>query len=64
MAPPKYAPGVCTIQNGAYERTGLTAYSVGGHNIELNWMTEITDLQYYNSLLFWLNFGQIMHHKK
>ena len=35
-----------TIQNGAYERTGLTAYtySVGGHNIVLNLMTEITDL--------------------
>ena len=36
--------GVYTIQNGAYERNGLTAYSVGDHNIELNWMTEITDL--------------------
>ena len=34
------------MQNGAYERTGLTAYtySVGGHNIVLNLMTEITDL--------------------
>ena len=32
------------IQNGAYERKGLTAYSVGGHNIVLNWMTKITDL--------------------
>ena len=35
---------VYTVQNGAYERNGLTAYSVGGHNIVLNWMTEITDL--------------------
>ena len=35
---------VYTIQNGAFERTSLTAYSVGGHNIVLNWMTEITDL--------------------
>ena len=33
-----------TIQNGAYERNSLTAYSVGGHNIMLNWMTEIIDL--------------------
>ena len=40
-----YVEGVCTIQNGAYERNGLTtAYSVDGHNIVLNWMTEITDL--------------------
>ena len=39
-----YVKGVYTIQNGAYERNGLTAYSVGGHNIVLNWMTEITDL--------------------
>ena len=39
-----YVEGVYTIQNGAYERNGLTAYSVGGHNIVLNWMTEITDL--------------------
>ena len=31
-------------KNGAYERNGLTAYSVGGHNIVLNWITEITDL--------------------
>ena len=27
-----------------YERNSLTAYSVGGHNIVLNWMTEVTDL--------------------
>ena len=33
-----------TLQNGAYERNGLTMYSVGGHNIVLNWITEITDL--------------------
>ena len=33
-----------TIQNGAYERNSSTAYSVGGRNIMLNWMTEITDL--------------------
>ena len=39
-----YVEGVYTIQNGAYERNGLTAYSVGGHNIVLNWITEITDL--------------------
>ena len=39
-----YVKGVCTIQNGAYEHSGLTAYSVGGHNIVLNWMTEIIDL--------------------
>ena len=39
-----YVQGVYTIQNGAYERNGLTAYSVGGHNIVLNWLTEITDL--------------------
>ena len=39
-----YVEGVYTIQNGAYERNGLTAYSVGGHNIVLNWTTEITDL--------------------
>ena len=24
--------------------TSVTAYSVGGHNTMLNWMTEITDL--------------------
>ena len=35
---------VYTMQNGAYERNGLTAYSVGGRNIVLNWMTEVTDL--------------------
>ena len=28
-----YVEGVYTIQNGAYERNSLTAYSVGGHNI-------------------------------
>ena len=39
-----YVEGVYTIQNGAYERNSLTAYSVGGHNIVLNWITEITDL--------------------
>ena len=39
-----YVEGVYTIQNGAYERNSLTAYSVGGHNIMLNWMTEIIDL--------------------
>ena len=39
-----YVVGVYTIQNGAYERNGLTAYSVGGHNIVLNWITEITNL--------------------
>ena len=31
-------------KNDAYERNSLTAYTVGGHNIMLNWMTEITDL--------------------
>ena len=35
-----YIEGVYTIQNGAYERNSLTAYSVGGHSIVLNWMTE------------------------
>ena len=39
-----YVKGVYTIQNGAYERSGVTAYCVGGHNIVLNRMTEITDL--------------------
>ena len=39
-----YVEGVYTIQNGAYQRNSLTVYSVGGHNIMLNWMTEITDL--------------------
>ena len=39
-----FVEDVYTIQNGAYERNGLTAYSVDGHNIVLNWMTEITDL--------------------
>ena len=36
------------MQNGDYERNGLTAYFVGGHDMVLNWMTEITDLlQFY-----------------
>ena len=39
-----YVEGVYTIQNGAYGRNSLTAYSAGGHNIMLNWMTEVTDL--------------------
>ena len=39
-----YFEGVYTIQNDAYKRNDLTAYSVGGHNSVLNWMTEITDL--------------------
>ena len=39
-----YVEGVYFIQNGAYERNGLTAYSVDGHNIVLNWISEITDL--------------------
>ena len=39
-----YVEGVYTVQNCAYERNGLAAYSVGGHNIVLNWITEITDL--------------------
>ena len=39
-----YVERVYTIQNGAYERNGLKAYSVDGHNIVLNWITEITDL--------------------
>ena len=39
-----YVDCVYSIQNGAYERNGLTAYSVGGHNIVLNWITEITNL--------------------
>ena len=43
-----YVEGVYTIQNGAYERNGVTAYSVGGHNVVLNWKTEITDsLQFF-----------------
>ena len=57
-----HVEGVYTIQNGAYERNGLTAYSVGGHNIVLNWITEITNLLQF--LLFRLNLGQIMHHEK
>ena len=39
--------GVYTIRNGTYEHNNSTAYSVGGHNIVLNWMTEITDLLQY-----------------
>ena len=39
-----YVKGVYSISNGTYERNGLTVFSVGGHNIVLNWMTEITDL--------------------
>ena len=39
-----YVEGVYTVQNGAYERNGLTAYSLGGHNIVVNWIAEITDL--------------------
>ena len=39
-----YVEGVYTIQNGAYERNSLTAYSENSHNIMLNWMTEVTDL--------------------
>ena len=42
--PDRFPSLVYTIQNGAYARNSLTAYSVGGHNIMLNWMTEITDL--------------------
>ena len=43
-----YVKGVYAIQNGAYKHNGLTAYSVGGHNIVLNWITEITDsLQFF-----------------
>ena len=32
------------VQNGACERNGLTAYSVGCHNIVWNWITETADL--------------------
>ena len=43
-----YVKGAYTIQNSAYDRNGLTAYSVGGHNMVLYWMTEITALlQFY-----------------
>ena len=42
-----YVEGVYTIQNGAYERNGFTAYSVGGHDIVLNWITKITDLSQF-----------------
>ena len=50
-----YVEGVYTIQNGAYERNGLTAYSVGGHIIVLNWMMEITDLMQFFVVL--IKFG-------
>ena len=50
-----YVEGGYTIQNGAYERNGLTAYSVGGHTIVLNWMTEITDLLQF--FIVWVKFG-------
>ena len=58
-----YVEGVYTIQNGAYERNSLTAYSVGGHNIMLNLMTEITDLlQFFVAAV---KFGSdYMHHEK
>ena len=39
-----YVEGVYITLKGAYERNGLRAYFVGGHNFVLNWMTEITDL--------------------
>ena len=39
-----YVEGVYTIQNGTYEHNGLTAYSLGGHSIVLNWTTKIADL--------------------
>ena len=57
-----YIEGVYTIQYSAYERNGLTLFSVGGHNIVLNWRTEITDLLQF--FVFRLNLGQIMHHEK
>ena len=50
-----YVEGVYTIQNGAYEHNALTAYSVGGLNIVVNWMTEITDLLQFFVVL--LKFG-------
>ena len=40
--------GVYFTQNDTCERNGLTAYAVGGLNMVLNWMTEITNLlQFY-----------------
>ena len=39
-----YVEDVYTTQNGAYKHSGLTAYSVSGHKVVLNWITEITDL--------------------
>ena len=53
-----YVEGVYAIQNGAYERSGLTAHSVSGHSIVLNWMTEITDLLQY--FVISVKFGQFM----
>ena len=50
-----YVEGVYTLQNGAYERNSLTAYSEGGHNIMLNWMTEIIDLLQF--FVFSVKFG-------
>ena len=35
----QYVEGVYTIENGADESNGLTAYSVGSHDMVLNWMT-------------------------
>ena len=56
-----YVEGVYTIQNGAYERNGLTAHSVGGHNIVLNWMTEIADLLQF--FVVSIKFGSDYHKK-
>ena len=36
-----------SIENGAYERNDLTAHSVDGHEMVLNWMTQITDLSQF-----------------
>ena len=54
-----YVEGVYTIQNGAYERNALSAYSVNGHNIVLNWTMEMTDLlQFYPvSVKFWSDYA-------
>ena len=57
-----FVEGVYTIQNGAYEHNDLTAYSVGGHNIVLTGRRK--SQIYYNSLLYQLNLGRIMHHEK
>ena len=57
-----YVEDVYILQNGAYyERNGLTAYSVGGHDMVLNWMTEITDLlQFYVvSVKFWSDYASL-----